>query len=409
MKKTLLICFLVLYQVALKAEGYQVNLQSQRQIGMGHTGTGLSLSASSMHFNPGALAQMSSKYDFSGGANVIFSHNTFQKQSPSLYQAESDNPVGTPFFFYGAGKVSDKLVVGLSVTTPYGNSLKWGDNWDGRYLIQDISLKAIFLQPTVSYKIVDNLSIGAGFVVAYGDVNMSKALPLMDQNGKEGAVHLSGNTISYGFNAGVYYKPVNDLSIGINYRSKVVMKVEGGDAIFNVPASLSGNFPKNNKFTAELPMPANLTLGLGWQVSEKLLLAADFQYVFWSAYEDLSFDFEQNTETLSDSYNPRNFENSMVYRLGAEYELSKSINLRAGIYYDETPIQEGYLTPETPGTNKIGLSAGVSWYVTEKLSIDASVLYIHGEDREDGYQPANFYGTYASNAFIPGIGVSYSF
>ncbi|MBS2097542.1 OmpP1/FadL family transporter [Carboxylicivirga linearis] len=388
------------------AEGYQVNLQGNRQTGMGHTGAGLLMGASSIHFNPGALSFLQDKYEFSFGGSAIFSKNTFQKQAPSVYEAKSDNPVGTPFYFYGATKVTDQLAIGLSVTTPFGNSLSWEKDWDGRYLIQDISLRAIFIQPTISYQITEKLGVGVGFVAGNGNVDLNKALPIYGQDGAEGNVNLAGNTWAFGYNAGITYKASDALTLGLNYRSKILMKVDGGDATFNVPTAVSGLYP-NTKFDAELPMPANLTFGVGYQATEKLLLAFDLQHVEWSAYKSLDFDFE--AETVPDSHNQRDFENTLIYRLGAEYALQESFQLRAGIYYDSTPIPDDLLTPETPGTNKIGISAGFTWKASDKLAVDGSLLYIHGQKREDGYAPSDFYGTYYTNAVIPGIGITYSF
>ncbi|WP_430817859.1 OmpP1/FadL family transporter [Carboxylicivirga sp. RSCT41] len=405
MKRIGLFCGLLMLSFQLFAEGYQVNLQGNRQTGMGHTGTGLMLGASSMHFNPGALSFMDKKYEFSLGVSGVFSKNTFQKQAPSAYEAKSDNPVGTPFYFYGATKLNDKLVVGLSVTTPYGNTLKWGDNWDGKYLIQDISLRAIFVQPTLSYKINDKLGFGIGLMAVNGNVDLNRALPVQ-YSGGDASVNISGNTWAFGFNAGVSYQASDKLSFGLSYRSEVMVELDEGDADFTVPASLNALYP-DTKFQSELPMPTNITFGVGYQVNDKLLLAADLQYVGWSAYENLNFDFE--AESVPDSYNARDFENTMIYRVGAEYSLNEKAQFRAGIYYDSTPIPEDRLTPETPGTNKIGMSLGFGYKINDKLSLDASLLYIHGEKREDGYEPTNFYGTYYSNAVIPGIGLNYSF
>lgn len=401
MKRILLFCALAAFGLQMQAEGYQVNLQGNRQTGMGHTGTGLQLGASSMHFNPGALSFMDKKYEFSFGGSTIFSNNTFQKQAPSVYTAESDNPMGTPAYFYGAAMINEQMSIGLGITTPYGNSLKWGDEWDGRLLIQDISLRAIYIQPTFSYKISDKIGVGVGFVAANGNVELNKALPV-----NEAHVNISGNTWAYGFNAGLSYKATDKLTVGLNYRSKIQMKVEGGDAEFTVPDALSSLYP-NTTFNAELPMPANATLGIGYKINEKVTLAADIQFVEWSAYESLDFDFA--AETIPDSENPRNYDNAMVYRLGAEYALNNKFQFRAGVYYDSTPIPEDLLTPETPGTNKIGMSAGASFKFNDKLALDASLLYIHGQKREDGYEPTNFYGTYYSNAIIPGIGINYTF
>ncbi|PWE00658.1 OmpP1/FadL family transporter [Marinilabilia rubra] len=402
---TVLCAFFTLHQGF--AEGYQVNLQGQKQTGMGHTGTGLLLGPSSIHFNPGALSFLEGDVMFSGGVSGVISQNSFLKEQPSLYTGETDNPVGTPFSVYGAFRLSEKLMLGLGANSPYGNSLSWGEDWDGRYLIQDISLQAIFVQPTISYAITPRISIGGGPVLAFGSVDLNKALPLQSDEG-DGSVNLNGSTTAYGYNVGVFVKVSKDVSLGVNYRSKVVMELDGGDATFDVPESFQTNFPDGNTFSAELPMPSNLTIGLGWKATDKLLLALDLQQVGWSEYQELNFDFEENTAALEDSENPRNFENTMVYRVGAEYSALEQLKLRAGIYYDETPIPSDYLTPETPGTNKIGISAGVSWQLNDKLSLDASLLHISGEERKDGYAPLNYYGTYNSSAWIPGFGVSWT-
>lgn len=407
MKKIILMFTLFVMSYYARAEGYQVNAQSQRNIAMGHTGTGLLLGASSVHFNPGALGLMQTNFEFSFGGTIALSKISYSKQN-SLYQTQTDNPAGTPFYAYVAGKITDKFVASVGLTTPYGNSLAWESDWDGRYLIQDISLQAIVVQPTLSYKINEKLGVGIGAMIAFGAVDLNRALPLYDEEG-ESSVNLQGSTTSLGFNTGIFYQASDALSLGLDFRSKVKMNMDGGDAVFNVPSALRSSFPVDNKFNAELPLPANLTLGAGYKISEKLTLAADLQYVFWSAYESLNFDFEQNTSSLPDSYNPRNYNNSLTYRVGAEYILNDKFTLRAGAYYDETPISDNRLNPETPGMNKIGLSIGATYQVTERLAIDASLLYVKGIEREAGYEPANFYGTYNSEAYLPGIGITYAF
>ena len=77
MKRILSTALFVLSAASLMAEGYQVNMQSQKQTGMGHTGAGQKLGATSIHFNPGAMAFMPGKYDFSLGGSGVLSENSF--------------------------------------------------------------------------------------------------------------------------------------------------------------------------------------------------------------------------------------------------------------------------------------------------------------------------------------------
>ena len=385
------------------AGGYQVRLQGQKQTGIGLIGTPFNFGASSIFYNPGALSMMKAKTNFQLGASRILSNVSIQK-SDTNYQAHTEYPLGTLFYFYGARKITDNLAVGVGVYTPFGTTSKWNDDWAGRFLVQNISLKAIFIQPTVSYKINDMISIGAGFVYAIGDVELNKALPYNNNS----FVNIKGSTNSIGYNLGVYIKPIEELSIGIDYRSEVLMEMEGGDAVFTVPASLSTTISENNKFSASLPMPANLDVGFAYQITEDFLIAAEINYVFWSVYDSLNFTFEENGELLN-SENPRLYENKMIIRLGCQYKLNDKFVIRAGGYYDPSPTNEDYFTPETVSLNTTAFTFGFTYKPMKNLCVNVSYLHTLGSETDNSYDPGNFSGTYKTSAAIPGIGISYHF
>jgi long-chain fatty acid transport protein len=389
--------------------GFQVSLHGQKQIGMGSVGTSLSSDASCMFYNPGGLGFMEHKFSIVGGVSLLRSFAVYQKAGFSNYQANTDNPMGTPLNFYAAAKFGKKLGVGIALNTPYGNRLKWGDQWAGRYLIQDISMAAFFIQPTVSYKINDMFSVGAGFVYALGSVDLNKAVPVTFQDGSDGHVNIKGNANSTGYNVGLMIHPMKKLSIGIDYRSEVEMKVSGADAKFTVPASLSTNFPAENKVDVTLPCPANLDFGASYDISDKLLVGFSLNYVFWEIYDSLIFDFETNTSSLLDSHNPREYSNALIIRVGGQYKINDKFTVRAGGYYDPTPVNKDYFNPETPSLDITALTCGLSYKPCPKLSIDAAFLYLMGKEMDMMYTPDNFGGKYKTRFYIPGIGFSYNF
>ncbi|MFU8842620.1 MAG: OmpP1/FadL family transporter [Bacteroidales bacterium] len=406
MRKSIIIALLlgfIAYQI--QAGGYQVRLQGQKQTGVGLIGTPFAYGASSIFFNPGSLSFMKDKYSFSGGVSTIFSHAAFQAQN-SDYTAATDNPTGTPFYFYGAGKIKNNLAIGIGVYTPYGSSTKWDDDWMGRYLIREISLQTIFIQPTLAYNFNDKIGFGAGLTIATGSVDLKRSVPAP----VNGQFSMNGNTTAYGFNAGIYVTPFDRLKIGVSYRSEINMKIEDGEASFTqIPSSVVQYFPEMTSFSAELPLPANLDAGIAYDITEKFTLAVEMSLVFWSAYDSLNIDFADNNERLEDSPNPRDYKNSLIGRIGGEYRINEKFTARAGFYYDPSPASEKYFTPETITLNTLAFTLGLSYMPVEGLSIDLSYLQTNGSKEERTYEPANFGGTYQSRAFIPGIGVSYSF
>ncbi len=402
-KFTLLLLSSVFISMTVFAGGYQVRLQGNKQNGFGLVGTPLSAGASSMFYNPGALSFMKNKFEIELGASAILSNVAFQKNG-SNYQAQTDNPLGTPFYFYVAGKIGKMFALGLAVYTPYGSTTKWDSNWAGKYLIQDISLSAIFIQPTISFNFNDKFGIGAGFIYTIGSVELNKAI---NYSGDAG-VNLNGSANSFGYNIGIFFKPAERWNIGLDYRSKVNMSVEGGDATFVLPSSLQGTLPTNNKFSAELPLPANLDLGVAVQATDKLLIAIEFDWVFWSTYDTLSFKFEQAGELL-DSDNPRKYRDTFIPRIGIQYAFSEKFEIRGGAYYDTSPASDNYFTPETVTLNTFAYTLGFSWNPSKHFSLDFSFLQTFGLKSDKTYKPDNFGGTYQTSALVPGLGLSYKF
>lgn len=399
----LLLCFAALTSVG---GGYQVGLQSTRNTGMGLIGTSLTYDASSAFYNPGGLSFVKDKWSLSGGVSLIMARVTFQGKDEN-YQTHLQHKLNTPFYFYAAYKATDNLSLGLAVNTPYGNGLAWEDNWQGRYLIQNLKFQAITVQPTISYKFKDIIGIGVGLVWAYGSVNLNKALPI-DYTAGEAALNIEGSTIGFGFNAGLMIHPVKGLNIGIDYRSKITMDVSNATATFTVPAALKSNFP-DGKVSTSLPLPANIDFGISYNITEKFMLGINLCYVYWKQYDSLIFDFQTKTPSLNRTATPALYQNRLIPRIGAQYVVNPTITVRLGGYYDPSPVQSDYLNPQTPSMNQIGITAGLSVYPFKGFSIDAAFLYLMGAKRDGTYSPENFAGTYAGTFYIPAIGLSYSF
>lgn len=390
-----------------KAQGFQVNLQGQKQQSMGGAGTGLAIDEASVFFNPGAVSHLE-KNGVSAGISPTFSNSTFQS-STSQTQNTTNSPVSTPFTGYAAfGKQDSKFKFGLGVYTPFGSTIQWQDAWAGRFILTKLQLFSVFIQPTVSYKISDKIGIGAGFVYGLGSINLQKDLPVTDSQGNYGSAQLKGGASGIGFNAGIYLKPMEKLSIGITYRSQVNMKVHNGQATFNVPPSLASSFP-NGGFSSSLPLPQVVSVGIGFKPTEKILIAADVNFIGWASYKQLEFDYDNTTPTLQNTVSQRNYKNTFSYRLGVQYKIKDNFSARVGAAYEVTPVQNGYVTPEVPDANRINLTAGLGYTFAEKLTIDASFTFVNFQKRTDTNTESNFSGTYKTYIAIPGISATYHF
>ena len=416
MKKVLSVLVLMLACAVTYAGGYRVSLQGQRALAMGRTGVAVVNNAELAFFNPAGLVYLENKLNVAAGVSAVFSDVTWQN-SQFGQSAQTDSPTGTPFYFYGSYKVSDAVTVGLAAYTPYGSSVEYEQDWAGSHLVNNIELAAIYIQPLISVKLSEKFAVGGGPIYVSGSVNFNRNLnrTLTDLDGNRSNVTLDASGVNaWGWSASFMFNPIEDLRFGMNYRSRIDVDVEDGDATFaNVPNSPLAPVANGTVgFKATLPLPAEWTVGASYKFCDKWTVAFDYNLAVWSAYESLDIDFAP--EDVPDSVNPRNYDDASTYRVGVQYEANSKFTLRAGYYFDESPVQEGFFAPETPRNDSHGFTGGLSFNISEKLAIDASFLYLKFQEVDASYdaylengQSVPFGGTYKSSAFIPGLGVSY--
>jgi long-chain fatty acid transport protein len=403
--KKILLSFLLAIPVWGFSQSFQVNLQGQKQIAMAGAGTGVAMDEAAIFFNPGAVSFLKQN-GVQGGVSTIFLKTSFNEAGSNLVE-HNKNKVPTPFQAYAVfGSPEGRLRFGLGVYTPFGGAMHWDENWTGKYAITSLDLQAIYIQPTVSLKITDNIGIGGGLVYSIGKVDLRRAVPLTLNNGQSATVKLKGDAHDFGWNAGIYLKTVSGVSIGVSHRSQVTASVDNGDATFDVPAALASGFP--TKFTAKLPLPATSSIGFGFYPSQKTTIALDVNWVHWNTYKELAFDFNNN-DRVENTRSPRNYHDAATFRLGVENKTTDLITLRAGVGYALSPVGKGYVTPEVPDANRLLLSAGVGLKPTERLSVDFSFLYENLVSRTETNIETGLNGTFKTLAYIPGVAISYKF
>lgn len=421
----------------MHAEGYQINTLSARQNGMGHTGTALKLGAESMIFNPAGLGFLDKTLEFQGSVTGIFAHASAEVGDKTYKTA---NDPSTPMAFNLGMSVYDNFKAGVSFYTPYGSGINWGDNWPGAVLNQRVALKAFTIQPTLAWRIIPSLSVGAGAMITFGNVDLDKGLVsessmntmlgMLDSDYRfsdtPASINLKGKAaVTVGVNVGAMWDINEKWTVGASFRSKMNLKVKCGDASVRfgnemarqILESQLGILDKAN-FTAAMPAAAILNLGVSYRPIEKLILAFDAQWTGWSAYKSLDIEFLSETLAPYNQYIEKNYSNSWTFHLGAQYDLTNRFQVRAGMMVDTTPVSKTHYNPETPGMTKIEPSVGFSFSPIRNFSIDASLLYVAGLGVDNASctykdlllnKEATFTANYKVHAWNPSIGFRVNF
>jgi long-chain fatty acid transport protein len=144
---------------------------------MAHTGAGITtLGAEAMHFNPGGLGFLGKTLDISAGATFI----TPNVEYFGYGEKATNTTLGTPLYVYAASSITDWLSAGVSFTTPYGNTVDYGENSVLAGLLHSISLAVYAVQPTVAVNLkglgLPAISFGGGPTINFGSFSQSKML-----------------------------------------------------------------------------------------------------------------------------------------------------------------------------------------------------------------------------------------
>lgn len=410
--KKILVTTTMLAGIFSYAGGFRVSLQGVKQLAMAHTSAHTE-DASVAFFNPAGMSYIPSKLSVVAGGFGASNKVTFQNLN-TLQSTSTDNPIGTPFYAAIAYKPIEKLSVGFSFATPFGSTVKWPSNWEGKEMVQKMELKSFYFQPMVSVKLAPWLAFGASYIYARGEVNWDKAVTQFDGNLNIRDKKASGSGYGFGF----YFRPDEKLDVSIAYRSAIDMKAKNGTASFTFPtgskspyALLGLDANGQDKFTATLPLVEEYTIGLTYKITPKWLVSADFNYHGWERYTQLTLDFANapvgNQADPTVLVTPKNFKNTKTFRLGTQYAFNKMIFGRLGAYYDESPYADNRFIPETPSFNSFVLTGGVG-VKFNKFGVDVAGAYAMPQSRDVNNDYLGFYGQAKAKAFYFGLGVSYN-
>lgn len=362
------------------AAGFYIQEQSVSGLGAAFAGqAAMPRDASTIYFNAAGMTYLDGR---NGNVGVHFLMPKGDVDDTGSSAAALGQPTGgdsgnayelspVPNLHY-SHQLDDRLWVGASVTAPFGLSNEYDDGWFGRYDSLSSDLRVINFQPSVAYKVNDKLSIGGGIDVQYADAKLESAVFV--GAGTEGVSTLEGDDVSFGYNLGLMYDVTPQTRVGLAYRSQVNHKVDGDITIegTGTPADSS------TAGKANLNLPDMANIGIAHQLNGKTTLLGGVTWFGWSNYERITIISDAGV-TLQDQ--AQAYKNTWAFNVGAEYEYSPEWTFRGGLQYDETPTQDNFRSTRTPDGDRIWVSAGATYNVTDRMAWDFALTYINvGEE-----------------------------
>jgi long-chain fatty acid transport protein len=415
MRKWMLILLVPLLAAdALLASGFNIYEFGGRGSAMGGALVARAWDGSTIFYNPAGLAFLKGT-QFYGGTTLIFPNTRFVGAFP-IFSNEAQKTryaYFTPIGVYFSHKFGEKLGAGIGVTNPFGLGVEWHDSFSGRTVSRNSQLQSFYVSPVVAYRITPNLSIGGGPDLVIAKVKLEKNISMFDVSeawkGYEiGEVELKGTSnLGIGFTASAMYRR-EKLGLGFLYRHSIKNEFKNGDAVFTLYDNLSVNeikqiIPrdvlKNQKANTAIDFPNFLSAGVYYKFTKKLGLEADYMWFNWSVFKEIKLDFEEDDldQTITENY-----QDSWQLRLGAHYELTEALSLRAGYIYDRTPQPIESVSPLLPDNSRHDFSFGLG-YNFGKFQLDLGYMLVNFGERSTveegvGKNRDGFNGAYNSRA-----------
>ncbi|MEE9342997.1 MAG: outer membrane protein transport protein [Gammaproteobacteria bacterium] len=188
------------------------------------------------------------------------------------------------------------------------------------------------------------------------------------------------STLRPGIKAGVMYKPGKSLTLGLTYTSKVTLKLKDGHANVNLSAIGLDKVRYRNASASGIDQPEELGIGAAWQVTNKLLLAAELNWINWSdavKRSSLKLKDPDNATAppvLEQSMN-LNWRDQYVVALGAAYDWNDRLTLRGGFNYGRNPVPANTINPLLAAIAKYHITTGLSYQLTPHWKAGTALEY----------------------------------
>lgn len=368
------------------ASGFQLSEQSASGIGVANAGTAaVAEDATTAFYNPAGMTYLSLGHSFSGAVTVLDRRTDYTDEGTSgtlntAYPAGYGRPIGTsggngggahaiPALYYSYS-VAPEWRLGLAINPTFADETEYDKTFAGRYSGLKTTIKIVNVNPSVAYKVNDQLSLGFGINFAKADVEFMQAIPTgpitPDAYGT-----LKGDATGWGYNLGLMYQLTPQTRVGLTYRSKIKFDLEG------TQTTTTG---VNRSIKVQLETPDTASLALHHRVNDQWAILSDFTWTGWSSLQALS-PTVASTGAAAVAPLRYNFKDTYRVGLGATYQLNEKWMLRAGTAYDKNPIpNDESRTMTVPDGDRIWLALGARWKLSPTTSLDIGYAHVFVKD-----------------------------
>lgn len=359
-----------------EASAFMVRENSAEGVATAYAGNGSRADEASTAFNNPAGMTHINGAEVQVGAAIVFpslsfngSAKVFGTTIPGTDGGEPGQITGIPHL-YGVFDLNGRLKAGLAITAPFGNSVNYGPSFSGRYVGIKQAAITVDINPSLAYRVNDSISIGGGVSAQYAKLETSAAIAqflILAPTAPDATYLFKGDDWGFGFNLGVLADLGNDTRLGLTYRSKVDHRLKG-------TLNFTGASPflglVNGAANADASLPATIGLSFTHDVNPTWSFSSDIQFNQWSSFDQIII--HSANQPFANIFK---YKDSWMISAGALYHANDRLTWRAGLGWDQTPVQNGFRTVGVPDADRYMVGIGAGYRFTDSTSVDGG--YTH--------------------------------
>lgn len=356
---------------------------------MGHAAAGraaLGQDASTAFTNPAAMTRLKQS-EFLLALQALYINVEFDAGSNTTTtggnggNAGGISPAAGSYYVHS---LSPDLKLGFSTFSYFGLAVDYDDNWVGRYYGQELALLTVGFSPTVSYRVNDWLSIGAGPTVLFGKLKQKTAVNNVLDGLPDGKLTAKDTDFGFGGNIGMLLEPWEGTRFGIQYLTPVDLDfkdtVDFDGLGPTLQAALNATGLAGSKVDLSMTIPQMVLVSGYHELTKKLAIMANVGWQDWSDFgkQDVTVRSTTSTSLTTDL----NYKDTWHGAIGTQYRLDDRWRLSAGVAYDTSAVSDSNRTLSFAVDRQIRVSGGAQYHWDDDLVLGAAYTYFNGGDAE---------------------------
>lgn len=302
--------------------------------------------ASTVYFNPAGMTLLPNN-NISTGFNAIkpsFKFSDNGSTSPQALTGGTSQPAtggsggeaGKLAFvpnFYLSHQLNPSWWLGLGLSVPFGLTTEYDKGWVGRYHSEKFAIETANINPSIAYKVNEQLSLGFGVNWLYIKADYRLATPVgyhpaLGPLDMDTRVKMNGN--AWGWNLGALYQLNDSTRLGVAYRSKIKITADGDTKLNN--RNVPNGVPAPNirwDAHATIKLPDTAVISLVHDLNSRWQLLGDISWTGWSSIPRLTI--ENSGAGAQNAGLELRFKDAWRIALGANYHYSEKWTLKGGV------------------------------------------------------------------------------